>query len=156
MKHLMLACLCVWSIAVQASEIKLRPGLWELSYQPESGDGGEAAGLRLGGATINVRTLAFRYCMTPEQAEHSEPPRPRDSDKMKCDTPEYKRTGNTLRWKIVCHGERSMSGSGTLVISSAEAYAGSTRLAGQDKKHGDVTLNTRLQGKWLAEQCEPK
>jgi hypothetical protein len=150
--------------------MKLRPGWWEMSSQsdiggvpvpkmpkltPEQEAKLAKAGVKLP-ASGSDGGMAVQYCMTKEQAERSEPPRPKDSDKMKCEKPEQSRSGSTVNWKIVCTGEREMTGTGSMTISSPEAYTGTSSMTVRDPQRGSMTMNSKVQGKWLSDTCPKK
>ena len=162
-----LAWMCVTGLAcgaVQAADMRLKPGLWEITMQnmheglaqqipklsPQQQAQMEKMGIKMpaaGGMTIQT-------CLTKEQVARDEPPKPRDDARQKCEQTDFKRSGNTVRWKMVCTGEHPMSGTGSMTMHSPEAYSSSMDLASKDPRVGNSSSKT--QGRWLSAECKAK
>jgi hypothetical protein len=174
MKHLSLVMtLLLLATAGPACAQKIAPGLWENTMTMKPGNSQmDAAMARMQeemarmtpeqrkmmedmmarqGAGVSVApggAIAVRVCITPEQAARDEVPQP-DSH---CKQTSKERSGNTVRFKFVCTGERAGTGEGEYTFIN-------------DKTHkGRVVINTTARGKpermemehsgrWLAAAC---
>jgi hypothetical protein len=159
------ALLCT---STHAADMRLKPGLWEVTMQ-SSQDGAaqqmpkltpqqqaqmEKMGIKMpsngsGGVTIQT-------CLTKEQVERNEPPKPRDDARQKCEQQQFNRAGNTVNWKLVCTGERPMTGTGSMTMQSPEAYSSTMNMVTQDPKRGATTMSRNMQGRWLSADCGGK
>lgn len=152
--------------SVQAADMRLKPGLWEMTMQsahdgavqqmpkltPQQQAQMEKMGIKMqsgGGVTIQT-------CLTKEQVERDEPPKPREDARQKCEQKDMKRAGNTLSWKMVCTGEHPMTGTGSMTMQSDEAYSSTVNMVTQDPKRGTVAMNSSVQGRWLGATCGKK
>lgn len=160
-----LACLaCLGAASVAAADMRLKPGLWEMTMQnaqdgatqqmpkltPQQQAQMEKMGIKMqsGGSSMAIQT-----CLTKEQVERNEPPKPRDDARQKCEQTEFKRSGNTVNWKMACTGERPMSGSGSMTMKSPEAYTSTMNIISKDPQRGTVTMSNNTQGRWLGPDC---
>lgn len=160
----MLVLMCAAGLAggaAQAADVQLRPGLWEITMQntrdgiaqqmpkltPQQQAQMEKMGIKMpaaGGMTIQT-------CLTKAQVERNEPPKPRDDARQKCEQTDFKRSGNTVRWKMVCSGEHPLSGTGSMTMQSPEAYSSTMDIVSKDPRIGSTRNQT--QGKWLGAEC---
>lgn len=164
-----LAVLLAAAAGSAMAETKLKPGLWEINIQSAQ-DGVaqqmpkltqqqqaqmEKMGIRMpggnGGAGITMRT-----CLSKEQVERNEPPKPREDAREKCEQTDMKRSGNTVSWKMVCTGAHPMRGDGSMTMDSPEAYSSTVNMVSQDPKRGAMATRSTMHGKWLGANCAQK
>lgn len=152
------------------AETRLKPGLWELNIQslnngampempkltPQQQAQMEKMGIKLPGGGAGGVGMTVRTCLTKEQVERNEPPKPRDDDRQKCQQTEMKRSGNTVNWKMVCTGEHPMTGSGSMTMESAESYSSTVDMVSQDPRYGATAVSSKMKGKWLGPDCAKK
>jgi hypothetical protein len=151
-------------MSAAAADMRLKPGLWEVTMQmghesaaqqmpklsPQQQAQMDKMGIKMqSGGGVTVQT-----CLTKEQVERDEPPKPRDDARQKCERTESKRSGNTVNWKMVCTGEHPMTGTGSMTVQSPEAYSSTMQMVSQDPKHGPITMNNSMQGRWLSAECK--
>jgi hypothetical protein len=157
----------LWCASASAADMRLKPGLWEMTMQstqdgavqqmpkltPQQQAQMEKMGIKMhsGGNSMKIQT-----CLTKEQVERNEPPKPRDDARQKCEQTDLKRAGNTVSWKMACTGERPMTGSGSMTMQSPEAYSSSMNIVSTDPKHGPMTMSNNTQGRWLGADCPKK
>jgi hypothetical protein len=149
-----------------AGDMRLKPGLWEITMQstrngavqqmpkltPQQQAQMEKMGVKIpagSGGSMSIQT-----CLTKEQVERDEPPKPRDDARQKCEQTEFKRAGNTVNWKMICTGEHPMTGSGSMTMQSPEAYSSSMNMISRDPKQGAMAMSTKAQGRWLGADCK--
>lgn len=162
-------CLAGWVCgSAQAEDMRLKPGLWEITMQstrdgaaqqmpkltPQQQAQMEKMGIKIPASGAGGVTL--QTCLTKEQVERDEPPKPRDDARQKCEQKDMKRSGNTVSWKMVCTGEHPMTGTGSMTMQSAEAYSTTMNMVAQDPKSGPVAMSSNMQGKWLGAECKKK
>lgn len=160
-----LACLVsLAAVSAAAADMRLKPGLWEMTMQnaqdgaaqqmpkltPQQQAQMEKMGIKMqsGGTSMTIKT-----CLTKEQVERNEPPKPRDDARQKCEQTEFRRSGNTVHWKMVCTGERPMTGNGSMTMQSPEAYSSTMNVTSKDAQRGTVTMSNKTQGRWLGPDC---
>lgn len=151
-----------------AADMRLKPGLWEVTMQstrdgavqqmpkltPQQQAQMEKMGIKMpanGAGGVMIQT-----CLTKEQVERDEPPKPKDDARQKCEQTEMKRSGSTVNWKMVCTGDHPMTGTGSMTMKSPEAYSTTMNMVGQDPKRGAVTMSSSMQGRWLGTDCTKK
>jgi hypothetical protein len=88
---------------------------------------------------------AIRYC-APE-GEWKEPPatQPKDS---KCKVSDFKQSGKSTSWKMVCDGQEKMTGQGTM-LRDGDTYSGTMTFT---TSHG--TMNMKTSGRKIGGACE--
>jgi hypothetical protein len=107
-----------------------------------------AQGINIGmGAGAPAMTV--RVCLTPEQAARDELPPPSEGD---CKQTSMQRSGNTLRMKFACTGERKAQGEGEYTLESPKAHRGRTTV---EALEGGKTVRMEMNhtGRWLAADC---
>lgn len=168
-------------LAGPAMAQKVSPGLWENSMTMKSG-GGEMDGAMarmkdemarmtpeqrkmmedmmakqgvsvgaggVGGAGgAGSQAISAKVCITPEMALRDEMPQ-QDGN---CKQTAKERSGNTLRYKFTCGGDKPSSGEGEVTFVSDKQHKGKTMI--------NTTINgkpARMEmehsGKWLAADC---
>jgi hypothetical protein len=150
---------------------QLAPGLWEHSFQMKGGGAETDAamakmqkemaamppeqrkmieqmmssrGVKIG---ANGTSTTVQVCMTKEQVSRDQVPM--DS---RCTQQNVQRSGNTMRFKFACTGERPTSGEGEYTFTDDKSYSGRSTI--------DTTVDGKPQrmevqkaGKWLGADC---
>ena len=168
-RHALAAIAVACPLAVSAQSMK--PGLWEITHNTKGGVGGQAADAQAkmqremanmspeqkkmmqemmakhgmqpgGGGGMSVKT-----CMTKEMIDRNEVP----SQKGDCQTTKQQKTGNTMKFTVVCNNPPS-TGEGQVTFLSPEAYT--MKMAMQSKVDGKPqSMNMEASGKWLSADC---
>lgn len=144
MKTTLLAALAV-SIAVTAAiaQSPVRPGQWETSMQME-----------MAGSPIQMPAMRNTRCVTPEDAKdpsRSLPtgPEGRGGQKSDCKTSDYKVTGKTATWKMVCTSPQTMTSTNEMTFTD-DSYNGTMKM---ESPQGPMTM--KISGKRLGD-CPAK
>lgn len=169
--HLLLAATLV-AFASAAGAQTLKPGLWEITQNMQSGSGQTGQqmaqmqkqlasmppaqrkqmedmmakqGVKMGPAGPGGMTM--KICMTREMVERNE----MQMQRADCKTTQQTRSGNTMKVAFACTNPPS-SGEGQVTFASPEAYsmkmAVSTNVQGRPEK-----MNMDGSGKWLGADC---
>jgi len=167
------AALCA---AGAAQAQKVAPGLWEHTMTMKSQGGQMEAAMaqmqeqlsrmtpeqrkqmeammanRGGGGAMAIaagKPTSVKVCITPEQAARDEIPQTQQGN---CQQTSRERTGNMLKFKFTCTGERPATGSGEYTFSSDKAHTGrmvvETMMRGQAER-----IEMDHAGRWLAADC---
>ena len=157
-------------MAVPAAAQNMKPGLWEVTNQMGGEMGAKMAaaqkqmqqqlaslppgqrkqmekmfaqqGIRIGaGGGMSART-----CITKEMAARNQAPAQQQGD---CKQEYMQRTGDTMRFKIVCANPPS-NGEGEVTFHSPESYSMKMKFTGQGEPQ-NMTMDAR--GKWLSGNC---
>jgi len=132
MKTTFVAALVVLAAAViaiaQASPI--RPGRWEVTMQ-----------MQMAGSPIQMPEMKTTRCVTPEEAKdpaRSLPSAPegRGGQKSDCKVADYKVSGNTATWKMVCTTPQAMTTTGEMTFTD-DSYTGTMKA---DMAQGQMTM----------------
>jgi hypothetical protein len=169
-RHVCAALALAFPVAVSAQTMK--PGLWEITHNTRGG-GAQAAdaqakmqremanmppeqkkmmqemmakhGVQMGGGAGGG--MSMKTCMTKEMVERNEVP----SQKGDCRTTRQQKTGNTMKFTVVCANPPS-TGDGQVTFQSPEAYnmkmVVNTTVDGKPQ-----TMNMDSSGKWLSADC---
>ena len=136
-KQLLIAgALCILSATAVAEPMK--PGLWEITVTNE-----------MTGMPVKQPPVTTRQCYKPEDVKDPQRMVPRQSDpKFKCDTKDYKMSGDTASWNLACNGQgMAMTGKGSMTMK-AESYTGSSSMemnvAGQNMKMAQTMNGKRV------------
>ena len=130
-RHALAAIAVACPLAVSAQSMK--PGVWEITHNTQGGAGG-------GGMSVKT-------CMTKEMIDRNEVP----SQKGDCQTTKQQKTGNTMKFTVVCNSPPS-TGEGQVTFLSPEAYT--MKMAMQSKVDGrPQSMNMEASGKWLSADC---
>ena len=131
MKTTLLAGLAV-SIAVTAAiaQSPMRAGRWETTMQME-----------MAGSPIQMPAMKSTRCITPEEAKdpsRSLPtgPEGRGNQKSDCKMADYKVTGNTATWKMVCTSPQAMTSTGEMTFND-DSYNGTMKM---DSPQGPMAM----------------
>lgn len=157
-------------MAVPASAQNMKPGLWEVTNQM----GGEM-GAKMAAAQKQMQQqlaslppeqrrqmekmfaqqglkmsagggMSARTCITKEMAARNQAPTQQQGD---CKQEYMQRTGNTMRFKVVCANPPS-NGEGEVIFHSPESYSMNMKFTEQGKPQ-NMTMDAR--GKWLSSDC---
>ena len=155
------------ALPVQAQ--KITPGLWEYGIAMKGGPGSqmEAAqaqmaamppkeremmermmaqrGLQMGGPG---KPMLVKTCVTAEQASRDELPQP-DAN---CKHTSQSRSGNTVKFKFECTGERAATGEGEYTFASTKEMKGFVRVSTTVKGKPE-TMQMDHTGRWLGADC---
>lgn len=167
----LLAGLLLLGAPAQATP-KLKPGLWEHSFQMKSQSGQIEAAMKQAqaqmaamppeqrkmmeqmmarqGVSMDVAGQKVRVCMTPEDVARDAMPPTQEG----C-TQNARRSGNTWTVSFECparNGNPASSGQGTATMESDSAYSGQFLIKTQvQNKPEQLQMSTR--GRWLAADC---
>ena len=172
MKFRHVSTLLLLACAAGASAQTMKPGLWEITTQMQSGgkDMGAAMermqkqmasmppeqrkmmeemmakqGVKMGASPGGG--MAIKVCMTQEMVDRHEVAPPRDG----CTHTMSPRVGNTMKFAYKCTQPPS-SGEGEVSFTSPEAYA-SKMSATSNRSGSERTLEMQNSGRWLGSNC---
>ena len=137
MKTTTIAALAMFAIftVVAIAQGPIRPGRWEETMQMQMAD-----------SPIQMPEMKSTRCVTPEDAKdpsRSLPsgPEGRGGQKSDCKMSDYKVTGNTATWKMVCTSPQAMTSTGEMTFTD-DSYTGTMKM---DSPQGPMTM--KLAGK---------
>lgn len=78
--------------------------------------------------------------------EWTQPPPPPQG--QSCQQTDFRKTGNTVTWKIQCTGQMAMAGEGRIVFDTPTSYSGTIQFAVEG-----MAMTVRLTGK-KTDQCD--
>ena len=137
MKTTTIAALAIFAIftVVAIAQGPIRPGRWESTMQ-----------MQMAGSPIQMPEMKNTRCVTPEDAKdpsRSLPsgPEGRGGQKSDCKMSDYKVTGNTATWKMVCTSPQAMTSTGEMTFTD-DSYTGTMKM---DSPQGPMTM--KLAGK---------
>ena len=121
--------------AAAIAQSPVRPGRWEVTMQ-----------MQMAGSPIQMPEMKSTRCVTPEDAKdptRSLPsgPEGRGGQKSDCKMLDYKVTGNTATWKMVCTSPQAMTSTGQMTFAD-DSYTGTMKM---DSPQGPMTM--KLAGK---------
>lgn len=113
----------------------MRPGRWESTMQ-----------MQMAGSPVQMPEMKNTRCVTPEDAKdpsRSLPsgPEGRGGQKPDCKMSDYKASGNTITWKMVCSQPQAMTSTGEMTFTD-DSYTGTMKM---DSPQGPMTM--KLAGK---------
>jgi hypothetical protein len=144
MKTTLLAALAASiAVTVAIAQSPVRPGQWETSMQME-----------MAGSPIQMPAMRNTRCVTPEDAKdpsRSLPtgPEGRGGQKSDCKTSDYKVTGKTATWKMVCTSPQAMTSTNEMTFTD-DSYNGTMKM---ESPQGPMTM--KISGKRLGD-CPAK
>lgn len=105
--------------------------------------------------TSEMEMVGMPFAMPPTTVKVCQPDGdwqkpPQDKQEGNCQVKDLKRSGETMRWKMVCTGKEAMEGDGELT-RSGDTFSGRTRIK---SAHGDMTV--KMRGKKLGGACDPE
>jgi hypothetical protein len=172
MKPHYLAAALLPALACAAGAQNLKPGLWEVTHKMQSSSGQMEQGMsqmqqQMANMPPEQRKMveemmakqgmkpgaggpggmSVKTCMTKEMVEKNELP----AQQGDCKTTHQSRSGNTMKFGMVCTNPHS-TGEGQVTFISPEAYSMKmvmhTKVDGKPEK-----MNMDGSGKWLAADC---
>ena len=176
-KHVVVAAAVVAAglSAGEAMAQKITPGLWEHSMTMKGGSGEMDAamaqmkdemakmspeqrkmmqemmakqGVSIGAGGPGGQAITAKTCITPEMAARDEMPQ-QDSN---CRQTSKERSGNTLRFKFVCTGDKPATGEGEYTFVNDKQHKGRT-VVNTTVKGKPELIEMEHSGKWLAADC---
>jgi hypothetical protein len=117
----------------------IRPGRWEVTMQ-----------MQMAGSPIQMPEMKTTRCITPEDAKdptRTVPtgPEGRGGQKSDCKVADYKVSGNTATWKMVCTSPQATTMTGEMTFND-DSYTGTMK---SDTPQGQMTM--KMAGKRLGE-----
>ncbi len=93
------------------ADVRMKEGLWEISTSMD-----------IPNLPFKMPPQVVKHCYTKEEVARSEGGIP--EQQKDCKLVENARSGNKLRWKVVCTGKSAGKGEGEIVFTSATSYEG--------------------------------
>jgi hypothetical protein len=167
-QHLFATALAIFACAAGAQNLK--PGLWEITHQMQTGSGQMEQGMagmqqQMAGLPPEQRKMmeemmarqgmkkgaaggtSVKVCMTREMVEKNELP----AQQGDCTTTHQSRKGNTMNMAFSCTNPPS-SGEGQVIFKGPEAY--SMKMVMNSMVNGKPEkMNMDGSGKWLGADC---
>jgi hypothetical protein len=130
----MLAILTAGAIA----QSPIRPGRWEVTMQ-----------MQMAGAPVQMPEMKTTQCVTPDQVKDPTSTLPTGPQgrggKNDCKVQDYKMSGNTATWKMVCTTPQPTTSTGEMTFTD-DSYTGTMKM---DSAQGPMTM--KMAGKRLGE-----
>jgi hypothetical protein len=120
---------------VTLAQSPVRPGRWETTMQ-----------MQMAGSPIQMPEMKSTRCVTPEDAKDPSTSMPtgpegRGGPKSDCKMADYKVSGNTATWKMVCTSPQPMTSTGEMTFTD-DSYTGTMKA---DTAQGQMTM--KMSGK---------
>ena len=136
---LVVALAVIVAVTAAIAQTPVRPGLWETTVQ-----------MQMAGSPIQMPAMKSTRCVTPEQSKDpatSLPtgPHGRARRKSDCKMSDYKVSGNTATWKMVCTTPQAMTSTGEMTFTD-DTYDGTMK---SDTPQGAMTM--KIAGKRLGD-----
>lgn len=127
------------TVTVALAQTAVRPGRWEATMQ-----------MQMAGSPIQMPAMKSTRCITAEDAKdptRSLPsgPEGRGNQKSDCKMTDYKVSGNTATWKMVCTSPQAMTSTGEMTFTD-DTYDGTMKM---DSPQGPMTM--KISGKRLGD-----
>ena len=124
---------------IAIAQSPMRPGRWDSTMQ-----------MQMAGSPIQMPEMKSSRCVTPEDAKdpsRSLPtgPEGRGNQKSDCKISDYKTSGSTATWKMVCTSPQPTTGTGEMTFSD-DAYTGTLKM---EMAQGAMTM--KIAGKRVGE-----
>lgn len=144
-KHLLrAAAAAVITVTSQAgiaqAPAPMKPGLWEVTVTSD-----------IAGMPVKQPPVTVRQCYRPEDVKDPQRMVPRQADpNFKCDTRDYKLSGNTATWNLACSGNgMTMTGKGSMTMKG-DSYSG-TNSMDMNMSGKAMKMSQAMSGKWVGE-----
>jgi hypothetical protein len=141
MRTVIFAAIATFAILIvnAVAQGSIRPGRWEVTMQ-----------MQMAGSPMQMPEMKTTRCVTPEDAKdpvRSMPtgPEGRGGQKSDCKVADYKTSGNTATWKMVCTSPQAMTMTGEMTFND-DSYTGTMR---SDTAQGQMTM--KVAGKRLGD-----
>jgi hypothetical protein len=127
---------------MNAMKGKMKDGLY--SYKMEM-DMGQMPGMPAG---MGKQTMNFQHCITPQDIEKGELGKGREDRKpANCEMKDFKMSGNTASYKMVCKGETSMTADNTITFVP-DGYKMVMKMA-MDQGGQKMNMTQNMEAKYL-------
>jgi hypothetical protein len=127
------------TVAGVIAQSSIRPGRWEVTMQ-----------MQMAGSPIQMPEMKSTRCVTPEDAKDPSRavptgPEGRGGQTSDCKVADYKVSGNTATWKVMCSSPQPMTMTGEMTFND-DSYTGTMK---SDTPQGPMTM--KMAGKRLGE-----
>jgi len=116
-------------VTAAIAQTPMRPGLWENTMQ-----------MQMAGSPIQMPAMKSTRCVTPEQSKDPASSLPSGPDggrgKSDCKMADYKVSGNTATWKMVCTSPQAMTMDAEMTFTD-NSYDGTMK---SDSPQGQMTM----------------
>ena len=117
-------------VATVIAQGPIRPGQWDVTMQ-----------MQMAGSPVQMPEMKTSRCVTPEEAKDPSKslpngPQGRGGQKSDCKMSDYKVTGNTATWKMVCTSPQAMTSTGEMTFTD-DSYTGTMKM---DSPQGPMTM----------------
>ena len=134
-----LATVVLVAAATALAQGPIRPGRWEVTMQ-----------MQMAGSPIQMPEMKTTRCVTPEEAKDPSKslpsgPQGRGGQNSDCKMADYKVSGNTATWKMVCTMPQAMTTTGEMTFND-DSYTGTMKA---DMAQGQMTM--KMAGKRLGD-----
>ena len=117
-----LALCALVAVSVGAQQNPMRPGRWQSTMQ-----------MQMPNMPMQMPPMTTAQCITAEELEKDPasglPRGAQNAPQNACKMSDYKVSGNTVTWKMVCSGAQAMTGEGELTFVQ-DTYTGTMKLEG--------------------------
>ena len=139
-KHMLVAAAALLGTATHAGAATMKPGLWEVTVANE-----------ITGMPVKQPPVTVRQCYKPEDVKDPQRMIPKQQDpNFKCDTKDYKLSGDTATWNLACSGQSmTMTGKGSMTMKG-DTYSGTNAMQMTAAGH-DMKMSQTISGKWVGE-----
>jgi hypothetical protein len=140
MKTTLIAAVALLVVAVTAiaQSSPIRPGSWEVTMQ-----------MQMAGSPVQMPEMKTTQCVTPDQVKDPSSTLPTGPQgrggKNDCKVQDYKMSGNTATWKMVCTTPQPMTSTGEMTFTD-DSYNGTMTM---DSAQGQMTM--KMAGKRLGD-----
>ena len=127
---------------------KMKPGLY--NYKMEM-DMGQVPGMPAG---MGKQTMNMQHCVTPQDIERGQVGKGRDGKaNSNCEMKDFKMSGNTATYKMVCKGEGAMTADNKITFVS-DGFDMTMKMA-MDRGGQKMNMTQNMQGRY-AGPCPAK
>jgi hypothetical protein len=139
MKYTLFTVIAVFAVtALTIAQSPVRPGRWEVTMQ-----------MQMAGTPVQMPEMKTTQCVTPDQVKDPTSTLPSGPQgrggKNDCKVQDYKVSGNTATWKMVCTSPQAMTSTGEMTFTD-DSYTGTMKM---DSPQGPMTM--KLSGKRLGD-----
>jgi hypothetical protein len=139
MKYTLLTVIAVFAVtALTIAQSPIRPGQWEVTMQ-----------MQMAGAPVQMPEMKTTQCITPDQVKDPASTLPSGPQgrggKNDCKVQDYKVSGNTATWKMVCTSPQAMTSTGEMTFTD-DSYTGTMKM---DSPQGQMTM--KMAGKRIGD-----
>jgi hypothetical protein len=128
-------------VALGAQQNPMRAGRWQVTMQ-----------MQMPNMPMEMPATTTTTCITQQQLDKDPtsglPSASRDGGPNACKVSDYKFSGNTASWKVVCTGQQAMTADGEMTFMQ-DSYAGTMKM---NSPQGAMSM--KLNGKRIGE-CTP-